>query len=118
MHGVRPAPSGLRRVAPTDWGLAVGERHMDVLNTPSAGVVRPRPRAGSRSTADHVGGRRESSRPFGSRSSFGGHGTPPRAPLPSRRLPASAGGFMASDDELLERTLQGLFAGSPHSPHR
>jgi hypothetical protein len=87
----------------------MSERHMDALNTPSAGVVMPRPRAGSRSTADDVGARSENSGSFRT-SSFGRDGTPPRAPLSPRRAPAGAGGFMPSDDELLERTL--AFSGS------
>ncbi|MGZ8805174.1 MAG: hypothetical protein ACXWZG_07745 [Microbacterium sp.] len=65
---------------------------MDVLNTRSAGVVLPR------STADGVG------------VGVGAIGTTSLEPLSPRWWPASAGGFMPSDDELLERTL--AFSGS------
>ena len=92
----------------------MSHRHMDALNTRSAGVVLPQPRTGSRSTADGAGagagGRSEVSGSFGTGSSFGWIGTTSREPLSPRRAPVSAGGFMPSDDELLERTL--AFSGS------
>lgn len=88
----------------------MSERHTDVVDTRSAGVVMPLPRAGSPSTANRVGGRSENSGQFGTGSSFGRAGTPSRAPLSPRRVPASAGGVLLSDDELLERTL--AFSGA------
>jgi hypothetical protein len=65
------------------------ERHTVVLSSRPAGAVVPQPRA----------------------SGVGGSGTTTgRGSLSPRRAPAGAGGFMTSDDELLERTL--AFSGS------
>ena len=62
----------------------MSERRMDVLSTRPADVAVPRPRAGT--------------------------GTTSREPYSPRRAPASPGGFVPSDDELLESTL--AFSGS------
>jgi hypothetical protein len=86
------------------------ERQLDVLSAQSAGVARRQPRVGSWSTADRSAWRSEDSGALEAESSVGGSGTPTRAPLAPRRAPAGIGGFMASDDELLERTL--AFSGS------
>jgi hypothetical protein len=88
----------------------MSDRRLEILSTRQAGVALPPRRAGSRSTADRDGGWGEKSDPFGTHSSSRGTGTTSRAPLSPRRAPASTGGFMPSDDELLESTL--AFSGS------
>src|SRR4051794_26481838 len=77
--------------------------HMDVRKSRSAGIVIPQPRDGSRSTTD--GADQWNENPDLSRT---GHATGGSGP-PSK-TPAGAGAAMASDDELLERTL--AFSGS------
>src|SRR5687768_16995218 len=75
----------------------MSERHMEVQHARPAGVAMPRPRAGSPSTS-------------GTGSGSGRSGTPSGSSRSPRRAPAGAGGFMPSEDELLERTL--AFSGS------
>jgi hypothetical protein len=88
----------------------MSERRTDVLSTRTAGVAVPQPRAVSRSAASHVGETTGEFDVSGAGGSFPRGGTTSRASLSPRRAPASAGGFMPSDDELLERTL--AFSGS------
>jgi hypothetical protein len=80
---------------------------IDVLSTRPTGTAVPQPLAGSRSTADRIVGSREVSGPLGTDRVNRGRSS---RPLPQRRAPSSPGGFMAADDDLLERTL--AFSGS------
>jgi hypothetical protein len=88
----------------------MNEGHTDVLNTRSAGVELPQPRAASRSMSDPAAWSNEISGPYGTDKGLDGSDTPSRATLTPRRGPGRAGGLMPSDDELLERTL--AFSGS------
>jgi hypothetical protein len=82
-------------------------RRTNVLSTRPTGRAVPQPLAGSRPTAHRVGSKSDKSGPFGNGGTLGYRSTDR---LPPGRAPASPGGFMASDDELLERTL--AFSGS------
>jgi hypothetical protein len=86
------------------------ERRMKVLSTRPAGRTVPQLQAASQSAADHVSRRIENSGPFETGRTSGGHGEGSRAPLAPRRGPAGRGGYMATDEDLLERTL--AFSGS------
>jgi hypothetical protein len=86
------------------------ELRTKVLSTRPAGRTVPQLQAASRSAADHVGRMIETSGPSGTGRTSGGHGEGSREPLAPRRGAAGRGGYMASDEDLLERTL--AFSGS------
>jgi hypothetical protein len=90
---------------------AMRERPIDVLPAWLPDSTAPAPRAESLSGADRLDGWIQNSSPrTGSVFSADRNGAPSRKPLSPRREPGTPGGFVSSDDDLLERTL--AFSGS------